>query len=293
VDDLVTTLRQFNRSHTQRVGALDDSFLGSGRPLGPSRLLFEIGLDGAAVLDLRRRLGLDSGYLSRLLRRLEDDGLVAVETDPNDRRRRVARLTPRGRDEWHELDRRSDVLAVGLVAPLRDRQRAMLAEALTTADRLLRSATVEFEAIDVGSDPARWAIGRYFAELDERFAHGFDADDATAADAVSLSPPLGEFVVARDGANVIACGGIQRIDGTTAEVKRMWVHPEWRGAGIGRRLLTHLEERIGALGYRRVVLDTNATLTEAIAMYETAGYTATERYNGNPYAQRWFAKDLG
>src|SRR6187431_3161427 len=91
------TLRRFSRTYTQRIGALDESFLDTGRPLGVSRLLFEIGPDGTAVRELRERLSLDSGYLTRLLRRLEDDGLVRVEADPADRRRRAAALTPAGR----------------------------------------------------------------------------------------------------------------------------------------------------------------------------------------------------
>ena len=84
-DEQTAVLRRFNRTYTQRIGALDESFLGTGRPLGPSRLLFEIGSGdgaGATVRELRDRLGLDSGYLSRLLRALETDGLVVVRPDP-------------------------------------------------------------------------------------------------------------------------------------------------------------------------------------------------------------------
>ena len=105
------TLRRFNRTYTQRIGALDESFLGTGRPLGPSRLLFEIGDDGATVRELRDRLGLDSGYLSRLLRSLEADALVVVRPDPDDRRRRRVTLTRRGRTAWRRLDERSEELA--------------------------------------------------------------------------------------------------------------------------------------------------------------------------------------
>ena len=141
-------LRRFNRSYTQRIGVLGDSYLGTGRPLGPSRLLFEIGAEGARVADLRLGLGLDSGYLSRMLRQLEQDDLVAVAPDPADRRQRVVRLTDAGRREWRRLDRRSEELAHRLVDPLTDRQRAELATALATADRLLRAATVTFESVD-------------------------------------------------------------------------------------------------------------------------------------------------
>ena len=105
---VVDVLRRFNRSYTQRIGVLDDSYLQTGRPLGPSRLLFEIAKDGSPVLELRRRLGLDSGYVSRLLRQLEDDGLVTVAPDPVDRRQRLVRLTTRGRAERRKLDTRSE-----------------------------------------------------------------------------------------------------------------------------------------------------------------------------------------
>src|SRR5215216_3939895 len=91
------TLRRFNRTYTQRVGALDDSYLGLGWPLGASRLIFEIGGSGTTVRELRDRLDLDSGYLSRLLRRLTRAGVVAVEPDQADRRRRLVTLTAEGR----------------------------------------------------------------------------------------------------------------------------------------------------------------------------------------------------
>src|SRR3954469_21058623 len=133
------TLRRFNRTYTQRIGALDESFLGTGRPLNVSRLLFEIGPDGATVRELRDRLHLDSGYVPRLLRRLTDDGLVDVRPDHADRRRRVATLTQAGERSWRELEDRSEELASRLVAPLTERQRARLSEALATADLLVRA----------------------------------------------------------------------------------------------------------------------------------------------------------
>jgi ribosomal protein S18 acetylase RimI-like enzyme len=90
----------------------------------------------------------------------------------------------------------------------------------------------------------------------------------------------------------VACGGVQTIGDRLGEVKRMWVHPDWRGAGLGSRLLRRLEDEARALGHRTVRLDTNGTLTEAIAMYDRAGYRRIERYNDNPYAQAWFEKPL-
>src|ERR1700749_4120230 len=102
--DPVVAVRRFNRSYTQRIGVLEDSFLGLGMPLGPARLLFEIGSappGGAPPTPAPRgRLGLDSGSLSRLLRRLERDGLVAVAPDPGDHRRRLVALTGAGQQRW-------------------------------------------------------------------------------------------------------------------------------------------------------------------------------------------------
>src|SRR5688572_22575697 len=127
-------LRRFNRTYTQRIGALDESFLGLGLPLGAARLVFEIGEGGATARELRSRLGLDSGHLARQLRRLEDDGLVHVAPDPGDRRRRTVRLSTKGRALLRRLDDRSEQLAERLIAPLTDRQRQRLTDALATAD---------------------------------------------------------------------------------------------------------------------------------------------------------------
>ena len=292
MNEVTDTLRRFNRSYTQRIGVLDESFLGTGRPLGPARLLFEIGPTGAGVLDLRERLGLDSAYISRMLRRLESEGAVRVTQDPADARRRIVRLTERGRVEWATLDDRSDDLAAGIVAALSPRQQARLADALNTAERLLRSATTTFATVDPKSPDAVWALEEYFTELDRRFPQGFDVAGALADDGSALRPPDGAFVVGRQAASTVACGGVQRVDRVTYEIKRMWVHPGARGDGLGASLLGHLEERAAQLGADRVVLDTNSVLTEAIALYERTGYRPTERYNDNPYALRWFEKTL-
>lgn len=292
VDETVALLRRFNRAHTQRVGALDESFLDCGRPLGQSRLLFEIGHEGAGVLALRRRLGLDSGYLSRLLSGLEADGLIDLLADPDDARRRTARLTAAGRAAWRELDRRSETHAAGLITPLSDRHRSRLHDALASAERLLRAATIRFDVVDPQSDAALASMTNYFGELDVRFTDGFDPGDTLTADAPSMRAPAGAFVVAFDDDVPIACGGLLHLDATSSEIKRMWVDRTWRGVGLGARMLAELERLAAERGSTRVILDTNATLLEAIEMYGRAGYTPIERYNDNPYAQRWFERQL-
>ncbi len=306
--DPVAVVRRFNRSYTQRIGVLEDSFLGMGMPLGPARLLFEIGAasptaqaPAAAQVPaarqaspstqaLRERLGLDSGYLSRLLRRLERDGLVQVIPDPGDRRRRLVILTELGQERWKELERRSDEQARRIVGPLAGRQRERLARALSEADLLVRAATVTFEPVDPASPVARDVVGRYFAEIGRRF--GFDPSGETEKDTKFLVPPSGVFVVALSDGEPVACGGLQAIAPCVGELKRMWVHDDWRGAGLGSRLLRHLEGQARALGHRIVRLDTNGALAEAIGMYQRAGYQAIERYNDNPWATHFFEKAL-
>ena len=170
----IATIRKFNRVVTQRLGVLSDHYLARGRSLGASRVLWEIGLGGADVRLLRARLELDSGYLSRLLRALEREGLVTVASSPADRRVRTARLTRRGIAEWQTLDRKSDEIAASLLAQLNERQRAALVEALAVAERLLSAGLVEVRLQDPTTDEAQACIASYFAELQGRLDGGFD-----------------------------------------------------------------------------------------------------------------------
>src|ERR687893_2871732 len=124
----VALVRGFNRLVTRQAGVINERFLGR-RPFGESRVLFEIGTAGATPRDLRARLGLDSGYLSRMIRSLERDGLVERVANPADRRTKRLRLTRSGRAELRELDRISDELAAPALAPLEPEQRERLLRA--------------------------------------------------------------------------------------------------------------------------------------------------------------------
>ena len=135
-DVQIDQVRRFNRTVTERVGVLYDHYLGRDRPIGEARLLWEIGDQGQDVRRLRERLGLDSGYISRLLRSLEAAGLVTVEPQPRDRRVRTVRLTGTGRAERAVLDDRSDELAGSMLEPLNSAQRARLVERRTYDPRI-------------------------------------------------------------------------------------------------------------------------------------------------------------
>ena len=273
----IRAVRRFNRTVTQRVGALHDHYLSRRRSLGESRLLWEIGEDGCDVRVLRARLDLDSGYLSRLLRALEADGLVTVGGSLADQRVRTARLTRKGRKERTELDRRSDDLARSLLEPLPERDRTRLVDAMTEVERLLTAALVEIEVVDPGHRHARHCLDEYFAELDRRFDTGYDPDVGLPALAHEMRPPAGGFLVATLRGEPVACGGVKLHGRAPAEIKRMWVAPATRGLGVGRRMLGALETWAAEQGAPAVRLETNRSLTEAIAMYRSSGYRRGRR----------------
>lgn len=289
---LVERVRRFNRAVTQRVGALDDHCLSRDLPLGEARVLWEIGEHGCDVRELRRRLDLDSGYLSRILRSLESAGLVEVAAGDGDRRVRRARLTRKGRRERAVLDRRSDELASSLLAPLNDAQRQRLVDAMGEVERLLTAGLVVIEQVDPGSDHAQHCLREYFAELDRRFDSGFDPARSRRLDADEMRAPNGAFLVATLRGDPIGCGALRFHRRRPAEIKRMWVAPHARGLGVGRRLLAELEQRAAAAGARTVRLDTNRALQEAISMYRASGYREIGAFNDEPYAHHWFEKRL-
>src|SRR5271155_1978149 len=138
----VEQVRSFNRVVTQRIGALNEQYLARSRPLGASRVLWDVG-NGADVRSIRERLDLDPGYLSRLLRRLEIEQLISVRQAPEDHRVRYVELTRAGEAERDKLDRLSDDLAASLPAPLNQHQRTQLIEAMATVERLLSASMVE------------------------------------------------------------------------------------------------------------------------------------------------------
>lgn len=291
-DEQIRQVRTFNRAVTQRVGALDDDYLGRGRPLAESRLLFEIGENGADLRDLRASLSLDSGYLSRLLRSLEAAGFVASRRAAGDARVRRATLTHKGLAEWKILDRRSQDFARSLLAPLGAPQRQRLLAAMAEVERFMRAAAVGIEPVDARGAEARACVDAYLRELDERFESGFDPARSVSADPDELSPPRGIFLVARLDGVAVGCGAVKTLARRRGEIKRMWVASSARGLGVGQRLLDALEAHAADMNLTTLCLDTNRSLTEARALYARNGYREIAPYNDNPYADHWFEKTL-
>src|SRR5215470_965744 len=165
----IQKVRSFNRTVAERIGALGDRFLQRSRPMNEARLLWEIGHDGAEVRELRSRLGIDSGYLSRVLRSLEKQRLITTRVVPEDRRLRRIFLTTAGLAERAELERRSDELATNILQTLSDQQRSVLTAAMRQVEQLLRASMITFEIEPPGTPDARWCFHQFFSELNSRF----------------------------------------------------------------------------------------------------------------------------
>jgi DNA-binding MarR family transcriptional regulator/GNAT superfamily N-acetyltransferase len=250
---------------------------------------------GEAPVDvraLRAKLDLDSGYLSRLLRALQSEGLVAVERGATDGRVRAVRLTAAGRAERAVLDEESDALARSLLAPLGDGQRERLVAAMAVVERLLTAGLVDVAIEDPRSEAAQDCLRAYAEELRATFENGFDTARSRPVDPAELTPPKGLLLIARLHAAPVACGALKLPPGEPAEIKRLWVAPTARGLGVGRRVLAELEAHARRRGAEVVHLDTNRALRAATALYRSSGYAEVAPFNDEAYADHWFEKRL-
>ncbi|MEU4236616.1 bifunctional helix-turn-helix transcriptional regulator/GNAT family N-acetyltransferase [Actinoplanes sp. NPDC026619] len=294
--DQIELVRDFNRFYTRRLGVLTDQYLGLDRPWSESRLLFEIGA-GAGVRDLRERLGLDSGYLSRMLRSLQEQGLVSVRPHPGDGRVRVAELTAAGERARADLDARARESVGEMLGQLTASQRDRLVEAQLQVRRLLWMAGVMVEAVPDDAPVARECLRRYAAELAGRFPEGYD--ESALIRPGELVVTGGEFVVAFEGApgdpgrSAVGCGAWQPLSSSgLAEIRHLWIGPECRGLGLGRRVLSRLEQGAAGQGIHTLRLGTHSSLSEAAALYRSSGYREIPPYSDSIYNQLTFEKPV-
>lgn len=205
---------------------------------------------------------------------------------------RKVRLTVAGQREIQEMNARSDQAAADLLNALTPKQRETLVAAMTEVHRLLRVAGLHIERVDPASPAARWCVAQYFAELDRRFETGFDPAASLPADDYDLVPPHGAFLVASVDGESLGSGAVKAIGPRAGSLKRMWVADSARGLGIGRRMLEALEAQARELGLKTLRLETNKALSEAIALYRSAGFREVAPFNDDPYADYWFEKRL-
>jgi ribosomal protein S18 acetylase RimI-like enzyme len=163
---------------------------------------------------------------------------------------------------------------------------------MADVERLLLASAVHVAPCDPRHPDARFCVRAYFSELAQRFESGFDPAQSLPADDDELTPPAGVLLVARLHDQPVGCAALKFHDGQPAEIKRMWVAPEARGLGLGRRLLDEVEAAAAARRVTSLRLETNRALTEAIGLYRAAGYREVAAFNREPYAHYWFEKKL-
>lgn len=289
--DAVARLRRFNRVVTREIGALDTSYLGRGRPLGAARVLQLVKPEGTDVAELRKRLDLDTGLLSRLLRSLETEGLIAVTPDPSDRRRRIARLTEAGLAEWKVYDALGHAKAQTVLDHSGPRRDALIEAMDLIATVMLKNDVTIRDADPL--DPAAHACVEAYCRLLLDSVPGITAEmlPLPLPDADRYRAPDGAFLIAWSEDLPIGCVSLRRLGPKLAEVKRLWVHAHARGQGLGLRLMRAIEARARDLGFTHANLDSNTALVPAITLYRSDGWTEIAPYTGAP-ANIWMTKRL-
>jgi DNA-binding MarR family transcriptional regulator/GNAT superfamily N-acetyltransferase len=284
--DRVAALRAFNRFYTGRIGVLHDKLLSTRFTLGESRLLWELAhTPGLTATALGRTLGLDAGYLSRLLAGLRERGLVKAQRSASDGRQTLLSLTAAGRRAFAPLDQRSHAQVSALLTPLSDSQQHDLLAATARIQNLLGEqppSPVELRAHRPGD--LGWIVARHGALYAQEFGWDmrFEALVARiAADFIERFDAAREacWIAERDGVPLGCVCLVQARDEATgdidpgvAQLRLLLVEPAARGLGLGRRLSDECERFARAAGYRRMRLWTNSLLLAARGIYAKAGY---------------------
>ncbi|MEU8173734.1 helix-turn-helix domain-containing GNAT family N-acetyltransferase [Microbispora hainanensis] len=301
--DIVSEVRAFNRFYTSVIGVLGSGMHDTPYSLTEARVLFELGTrDAADTADVRAMLDLDPGYLSRILTRFEGDGLVSRERSAEDARRQVVRLTPKGRDTFALLDRRSATEIETLLAKLTDPERRRLVTAMSTVRSLLEPGERREPYVirppragDLG-----WVVHRHGALYSEEYGWGAAFEALVArivAEYVEDQDPRREAAwIAEVHGEPVGCIFCLRKGDTTAQLRLLLVEPSARGMGIGRRLVDECLRFAASAGYSRIELWTRDVLVSARRIYQAAGFELVEQYpseeSGIPVTDQIWAKDL-
>lgn len=283
--DTVAAVRRFNRFYTRAIGVLDRSYLGSSYTVAEGRVLYEIAQgDGVTPKAIGRITGLDAGYLSRILARLERDGLVARERLASDRRSFTLRLTDGGSVMFSDFNQRSAALVEGLLGRLAGPDRRRLVDAVETVQALLEPERPTGPAVLRPHRPGDmgWVVARHAAVYGREYGWGSKIESITAricADFLDRFDPRRErcWIAERDGARLGCVFLVDDGDGV-ARLRLLLLEPAARGEGLGRRLVAECIAFARASGYREIVLWTHEVLTAARAIYAAAGFTLIESH---------------
>ena len=285
----IEAVRRFNRFYTQRIGVLEESLLASSFTLAQARVLFELGTGQCATAgELGSKLGLDPGYLSRILQGFVKTRLLVREHSSEDARRLKLSLTPRGRSAFAALDDKSRETIAALIASLSRLQRERLVSAMRAVEAMLssgeqaRAARVTIRPYAIGD--VGWAIEQHGRLYAQEFGWNDEFEALVAslfARFVSSRQAASEqFWVAEIGDERVGCVFVVRNDEDpkAAQLRCLLIDPSARGLGLGRRLVEECIRFAKSAGYERILLWTNDVLTAARRVYEKAGFSLVREY---------------
>jgi len=290
--DAVAAIRRFSRFYTHRIGLLHERFLGANLTLPEGRLVWELADRGSATASrLAEALDLDAGYLSRLVRGLEERGLLTRRPDPADARAAPLVLTEAGQAEFAAIDARSRAEVASLLASLDAPARARLVAALGEAEALLGGAPAGFQLRPPRPGDIGWVVSRHGALYAEEY--GWDATfEAMVAEIAAgfirnFDPAREACWIAERAGAVAGSLFLVRQSEEVAKIRLVYVEPSARGLGIGQAMLDESLAFARARGYRRVTLWTNNVLLAARRLYQRAGFSLVAEE-----AHRSFGHDL-
>jgi len=278
-DRQISAVRAFNRFYTRKLGVLDQHFMKSPFSLSEGRVLYELAhREDLAAKEIGIELGLDPGYLSRLIQNFDERGLITRKPLPSDRRQYQLSLTAKGRAAFAKLDRSSDDQVVAMLAALAGGDRQRVVEAMATIERLLDRSPASARAIlreprpgDMGwvvqSHGALYASEYGFdssfealvAEIAAKFLTSFDASRERCWIAELDGVPVGSVFLVKHSDDV-------------AKLRLLLVDPAGRGQGLGQKLVTECIAFAKACGYRKVTLWTQSILLAARKIYQDSGF---------------------
>jgi DNA-binding MarR family transcriptional regulator/GNAT superfamily N-acetyltransferase len=299
----VATVREFNRFYTRVIGVLDEGLLDTPYTLTEARVIFELAQgEQVEVVTLRRRLGLDPGYLSRILSRYESDGLIIRSRSTSDARRQVVRLTAAGRSAYKTLDERSARQIEAVLEGLAGEEHRRLLDAMATIRDVLgdsrRERRVMLRPLRIGD--LGWVVGRHGVVYAEEY--GWDQSfEALVARIVAdygqhRDPQRENAWIAEIDGEAVGCVFCVRKDDETAQLRILLVEPSARGFGVGTALVDACIEFARRAGYQKMVLWTNSVLEAARRIYERAGFKllGEEPHHsyGHDLVSQWWVLDL-
>jgi DNA-binding MarR family transcriptional regulator/N-acetylglutamate synthase-like GNAT family acetyltransferase len=286
----VSRLRSFNRRYTEVLGLLNERLDGSAFSLSEAHILYELAHEREqTAADIARRLRLDPGQLSRILKGFEQRGLIAGETSPNHARHRLLSLTPVGREAFAKLDSQTQTAIGALLERFDPYRRARLVELAGQLEDLLAGGEQPVIYRPPRTGDIGWVTHRQALLYGEEYGWDWTYEALVAR---ILGEFVAEFHAARDDAWIAELNGdvvgsifLKGGDAGTAKLRLLYAEPSARGCGIGAELVRLCVGRARMLGYARLELWTNSVLASARRIYEAAGFELVEEKPHHSFGQ--------